>query len=75
MIKDKSVESALDLISHEFASMESYTTALENVIDTLEIQLDQQYQENKELKAEIASIKDELADTQNALAEAHLTSN
>jgi regulator of replication initiation timing len=73
MINDKSIVNALELINHEFASMEGYIVTLENAIDTLEIQLEQEYQENRQLKMEIASLKENLLKVSNALVEAHLT--
>lgn len=75
MIRDKVVAEAMELISHEYSAMEGYISVLENGTDSLEAQLEEKDQENQRLKAEIVSLKQELAEIQAALVEAHLTDN
>lgn len=60
------VRVAIDTISHEYASLESYNTYISTNLEKLS-------DENEELRSQIEILTNQLKEASNALAEAYLT--
>lgn len=65
-IKDRDVRGALDVLTHEFASMEQTVSDLQDEISDLK-------EERDVLEAEVNTLKDKVKELEEALVDAHLT--